>query len=123
MQRLTVLYDAQCSLCGRAREWLERQPTYLALEFVAAGSAEAQARWPQLNPARTLRELTVVADTGEIYVDDAAWLMCLWALREHRSHADRLAAPALRPLARRFVHWVSDNRPTTSRPCEGDCPA
>jgi predicted DCC family thiol-disulfide oxidoreductase YuxK len=119
MNRLTVLYDASCSLCRRARHWLERQPAYVELEFVPAGSPEVRQRWPQLDPAETLKELTVVADTGEVYVDDAAWLMCLWALRGHRAQADWLATPALRPLARRFVHWVSDNRPTTA--CAQDC--
>jgi predicted DCC family thiol-disulfide oxidoreductase YuxK len=110
MQRLTVLYDDSCGLCRRARAWLSGQPTYVELEFVPAGSAEARQRWPGIDPAATLRNLTVIADTGELYVDAKAWVMCLWATREHRPLAHRLSSPALAPHAAKFVAWVSDNR-------------
>lgn len=108
--RLTVLYDARCGLCRRARSWLEEQAQILPLEFVAAGSEEARARFPELDAAATLDELTVVADGGEVYRGANAWLMCLWALRSYRLLAIRLSAPAMQPAARRFVSWVSRHR-------------
>jgi predicted DCC family thiol-disulfide oxidoreductase YuxK len=110
VQRLAVLYDDSCGLCRRARAWLSAQPTYVALEFVPAGSDEACRRWPDLDPAATLRTMTVIADTGEIYLDAKAWVMCLWATREHRPLAVRLSSPALAPHAVKFVAWVSDHR-------------
>jgi predicted DCC family thiol-disulfide oxidoreductase YuxK len=110
MQRLTVLYDDSCGLCRRVRAWLSAQPAFLELEFVPAGSAEIGRRWPDLDAAATLRTLTVIADTGEVYLDANAWVMCLWATREHRLLAHRLSSPALAPHAAKFVAWVSDNR-------------
>jgi len=110
MHALTVLYDDSCGLCRRARAWLAEQPAYLPLEFVAAGSEEARRRFPGLDPAATLRQLTVVGDTGEVYVDAKAWVMCLWATRAHRQLAHRLSTPALAPHAAKFVSWVSDNK-------------
>jgi predicted DCC family thiol-disulfide oxidoreductase YuxK len=110
VQTLTVLYDDSCGLCRRARAWLAEQPAYLPLQFVAAGSEEARRRFPDLDPAATLRQLTVVADSGEVYLDANAWVMCLWATRSHRQLAYRLSTPALAPHAARFVAWVSDNR-------------
>jgi predicted DCC family thiol-disulfide oxidoreductase YuxK len=107
---LTVLYDAGCGLCQRARTWLSRQATYVDLEFVPAGSDEARRRYPQLDPATTLSQITVVADTGQVYVDAKAWVMCLWATKAHRATAERMSSPALAPMARRFVAWVADNR-------------
>jgi hypothetical protein len=78
---------------------------------VPAGSDEARRRYPQLDPARTLRQITVVADNGHVYLDDAnAWVMCLWATKAHRATAERMSSPALAPMARRFVAFVSDNR-------------
>ncbi|MDP9417268.1 MAG: DUF393 domain-containing protein [Actinomycetota bacterium] len=108
---LTVLYDADCSLCRWAREWLESQPTWVRLEFVPAASRAAAERFPALDPARTLREVTVVAQDGRVWTGDAAWIACLWATRAHRSLSAWLASPAARPLTRQVVASVSAYRP------------
>ena len=110
MQTLTVLYDAHCNLCSHIRSWLETQPAYVTLDFVPAGSAEARRRFPQLDHATTARELTVISDEGEVYLEANAWIMCLWALRDYRAWSLRLSTPELLPLARRVVLWVSLNR-------------
>ncbi len=92
----TVLFDAACPLCRAARRWLSSRAQLVPLEFVPAGSAEARRRFPGLDHDATLRDLTVIADTGEVYAGDGAWFACLWALADHRStgRAARPAAPA-----------------------------
>jgi predicted DCC family thiol-disulfide oxidoreductase YuxK len=110
MQSLTVLYDARCNLCAQVKTWLGAQPSYLELIFLPAGSAEARRRFPQLDHTITLSEMTVVSDTGAVYTEANAWVICLWALRNYRAWALRLATPELLPLARRMAIWVSQNR-------------
>jgi len=110
METLTVLYDANCELCRRIRAWLEQQPSYVRLEFIAAGSETARCRYPGLDHAATLRDLTVVSNTGDVYAGAHGWLMCLWALRAYRAWALTLSTPALMPQAQRFITWVSQNR-------------
>ena len=109
-RELTVLYDAHCPLCRTARQWLYRQPTYVPLRFIPAASVAARRRFPLLDPAETLRDITVVDDAGRVYRGPKAWVMCLWATREHRDRALSLAQPRLWPLAKRFVAWVSTHR-------------
>ncbi len=101
--RLTVLYDAGCGLCRTARAWLASRAQLVPLEFVAAGSDEARRRYPALDPAETLADITVVADDGGVYTGDSAWIICLWALDGYRGLAARLSRPDLRPAARRMV--------------------
>ncbi len=103
MRSLTVLYDAQCEVCRRARAWLERQAQYVPLEFVAAGSDEARARFPGLDARRTLEEVTAVGDDGAVYRSAKAWVVCLWALVDYRRLSLKLARPRLLPRAERFV--------------------
>lgn len=86
------------------------QPKLIELDFIAAASAEALARYPFLDHPRTLNELTVISDSGDFYHGAKAWLLCLWALREYREWAFRFSTPALMPLARRFVVRVSSLR-------------
>ena len=103
VRRLTVLYDADCSLCAFLRDWLVRQPQLVPLELVPAGSQEARLRFPGLDHRATLEEITVVGDAGQVYRDTAAWIVTLWALREHRPLAHRLSTPSGARLARGAV--------------------
>jgi predicted DCC family thiol-disulfide oxidoreductase YuxK len=103
VRRLTVLYDADCSLCAFLRDWLVRQPQLVPLELVPAGSQEARLRFPGLDHRATLEEITVVGDAGQVYRDTAAWIVTLWALREHRPLAHRLSTPSGARLAKGAV--------------------
>ncbi|MEU4092767.1 DCC1-like thiol-disulfide oxidoreductase family protein [Streptomyces sp. NPDC026673] len=103
VRRLTVLYDPDCSLCSFVRGWLARQRQIVPLDLVPVGSEEARRRFPELDHATTLREITVIGDSGQIYRDDAAWLVCLWALAEYRPMAHRLSTRAGAPVARAAV--------------------
>ncbi|MFK4105988.1 thiol-disulfide oxidoreductase DCC family protein [Streptomyces sp. NPDC019531] len=103
VRRLTVLYDAECSLCAFLRDWLVRQPQLVPLEPVPAASEEAGRRFPGLDHRATLEEITVVGDAGQVYRGTAAWIVTLWALREHRPLAHRLSTPSGARLARGAV--------------------
>ncbi|MFE5819806.1 thiol-disulfide oxidoreductase DCC family protein [Streptomyces sp. NPDC056479] len=100
---LTVLYDAQCSLCTFLRDWLMKQPQLVPLEMVPAGSEDARRRFPGLDHGATLDEITAVGDAGQVYRGGAAWIVTLWALREHRGLAHRLSTPSGARLARGAV--------------------
>ncbi|MGW4044720.1 thiol-disulfide oxidoreductase DCC family protein [Streptomyces sp. NPDC004721] len=100
---LTVLYDAECALCSFVRDWLAGQSQLVPLELLPAGSEQAGRRFPGLDHGATLDEVTVVGDSGQVYRGAAAWIVVLWALREHRPLAHRLSTPAGARLARGAV--------------------
>jgi predicted DCC family thiol-disulfide oxidoreductase YuxK len=100
---LTVLYDAHCPLCRFLKGWLGEQRQLVQLGFVPAGSEEARRRFPGLDHHNTLDEITVIGDSGQVYRGPAAWIVCLWALREHRPLAHRLSTPAGALVARGAV--------------------
>ena len=108
---LTITYDAGCGLCTRARDWILRQAPLVGIEFVPVGSAEARRRYPQLAAS----ELAVVANTGDVWFGDHAWIVCLWALRDYRDLAYRLTSPLLALMAREAFELVSRNRLTLSK--------
>ncbi|MEY9876044.1 putative DCC family thiol-disulfide oxidoreductase YuxK [Streptacidiphilus sp. MAP12-33] len=112
---LTVLSDPDCPLCSFLRRWLERQRQLVPLYFVDVGSAEARARFPQLDQVRAQAEITVVGDAGQVYEGQAAWIVCLWALAGHRTIAHRLSTPAGLPLARAAVVAAATGRKLLTR--------
>jgi hypothetical protein len=85
------------------------------LVFLPLQSAEAGCRFPGLGQLHPEKEMVVISDTGEVWQGGSAWVMCLWALREYREWAQRLAHPALLPFARRACEFVSENRSKLSR--------
>ncbi len=88
---LTVLYDANCPVCRRARSWVERHRLLLPVRFVPAGSALARRRFPELDVGSTLADITVVTDQGAVLRGDHAWIAVLWAVATTRPFATRLA--------------------------------
>ena len=103
VRRLQVLYDADCSLCAVLRDGLTRQPQLVPLDLVPAASEEARRRFPGLDHRATLDDITVVGDGGQVYRSAAAWIVTLWALREHRPLAHRLSTPTGMKLAKGAV--------------------
>ncbi|MCA9589757.1 MAG: DUF393 domain-containing protein [Myxococcales bacterium] len=108
MRALTVLYDAGCALCVRAADLLATSPAYVPIELVACASEEARERFgdvPWLG-----EELVAVSDDGDVWVGPAAFLVCLWALRDYREWAYRLSSEELAPLAERVLVAISARR-------------
>lgn len=113
--RLYVLYDSRCGICSRVRSWVASQRQSVPLVFIAAGSEYARKMFPELDHAATPRELVVVNESGDVYLDDAAWIVCLWALTDYRMWSFRFARGPLRPLARAAWDFLSANRNELAR--------
>ncbi len=103
---LTVFVDGDCPLCRRVADWLLRQPTFVTLHVRRAQSAAGTAACP-LSLDQLLEKVTVTASDGAVYRGTKAWLVCLWALRNWRGFAMRLAGPRLLPWANRLFALVT----------------
>ncbi len=113
MRYLVILYDSRCGVCTWLKGWLREQRAYFPLYLVAMQSEEARSRFPQ----QLLKgdDLSVVSDSGEVWIGDRAWIVCLWALRDYRSWAMRLSSPRLLPFARQAFVELSHHRLALSR--------
>jgi len=94
---------------------MQEQPAYCRIDFLPAGSERARRLFPQLRSEEVPSELVVITDGGEVYTDDGAWIVCLWALAGYRPWAHRLSRAPLRHLARKVWGMVSSNRAEISR--------
>jgi len=122
MNRLYLLYDDRCELCRRLKNWVLRQDAWLELKLLPAGSPAARQLFPGLEQIATGNDLVAISDLGEVYLNNHAWIMCLYALREYRGWARRLAHPLLLPLARQAFDTLSKNRQGISQWLAGDDP-
>ncbi len=115
MKCLYVLFDAECAMCVRCREWLSRQPAFVPLHFIPLQSPDLPRFFPGIDVLKPNEQLLVVGDNGAVYRGACAWIMCLWGLQEYREHALRLAEPVLLPFARIVCELLSRNRFFLSR--------
>lgn len=115
IQRIVILYDADCGLCTWTRRWMSRQPAFLDVVFVPAGSERARQMFPSIERFAGPDDLVVVSDEGGVYRGPDAWILCLYALVDFREWSERLASPILRPLARKAFAMLSEGRSGISR--------
>jgi len=110
MKCLYVLFDAECAVCVRCRDWLSRQPAFVPLHFIPLQSPDLEKLFPGIEALRPNEQLLVVGDNGAVYRGTSAWIMCLWATVEYRRHSERLSHPALLPFARIACELLSRHR-------------
>lgn len=115
MQKLYVLYDPKCELCIRLKNWLLVQRSWIGLAVVEIGSEKAKRLFPELDQIATKNDLAVISDEGDVYLNDRAWIMVLYAMVDYRDWAARLTHPLLLPLARQAFAALSKNRHVLSR--------
>jgi predicted DCC family thiol-disulfide oxidoreductase YuxK len=110
MKTLFVFYDGECGLCGQARTRLAGMAQRVPLLFIPYQDPEVRRLFPALADLDPDGQIVAMSDTGEIYQGDGAWITILWALRDYRAWALRLARPAWRKHAKSAVHYLSMNR-------------
>ena len=115
MQTLYVLYDPKCELCARLKEWLLIQRSWLGLSMVPAGSEKAEKMFPGLKDVAGCNDLVVVSDEGDVYLNNSAWIMALYALEDYRDWACRAKGIRSGCASRQAFEIVSRNRYAISR--------
>lgn len=115
MKCLYVLYDEKCELCKRLKDWLLGRACWIELHVVPANHQRIRQMFPGLERIATAGDLVVISDAGEVYLNNRAWIMALYALEEYRDWAVRLASPLLQPLARQGWEMLTRNREVISR--------
>jgi predicted DCC family thiol-disulfide oxidoreductase YuxK len=115
VKRLHVIYDAQCGLCRRCRDWLREQPAFIELAFTPLQALDLENRFPGIGQYQPQEQMVVISDEGGVYAGAAGWIMCLYALEDYRELSVRLAHPRLMPFAKRVCELISHKRLTLSR--------
>src|SRR5215813_13434976 len=115
MEKIYVLYDSKCRLCERLKDWILVQRSWLGISVMPAGSEKARRMFPELEQVASSNDLVVISDEGQVYLNDRAWIMAMYALEEYGDWARRLAHPLLMPLARQAFAAISKNRHAFSR--------
>ena len=110
MTAYTMLYDGACRMCTNQAELVARYNDDQRIELLDMNSPAARARFPQITPADTQRELHLVAPNGAIYHGAAAVQQILLLLPPLRGLGEFMRLPGMLGLASPIYRWIADNR-------------
>jgi predicted DCC family thiol-disulfide oxidoreductase YuxK len=122
MTKLYVLYDPNCELCCRLKNWILVQRSWIGIALIPQGSEKVSRLFPGLENIAAKEDLAVISDEGAVYLNDRAWIMVMYAMVDYREWASRLTNPLLMPLARQAFAALSKNRLAFSRWLSTDDP-
>lgn len=117
LNRLTVLYDGECGLCGQLKCRLQDEPVWIELEFLALQDPSVIERFPGIDAYHPTQHLVIVGNNGRVYCAENAWIMILYATKAFRGLALQLSEPGMKTLAKEACAWVSGNRKGISQWC------
>src|SRR5436190_16455514 len=115
VKKLFLLYDAQCPVCLRWRQWLGAQATLTPLNFIPFQSPELVDQLEGIKSFLTNNQLLAVGDDGAVYQDSNALITLLYCLRDYREWAFRLAVPCLQPWTAQCFDLLSSGRKNISK--------
>lgn len=105
-----VVYDGNCTVCGRIVRALTRWDRGKVLEIVPSNAAGVQARFPWI-PARAYREsVQLVGPGGRTWQGAAAVERIIDLMPKGKLVTWVFSIPFARPIAERFYRWFARNR-------------
>ncbi|PCJ57887.1 MAG: hypothetical protein COA73_10330 [Candidatus Hydrogenedentota bacterium] len=106
METATLIYDGECPLCLRARDWILPRALPGALTLLACQSEERRAQFDFVAEHDCLQAMQLVLPDGTVYAGDRALPYVLQRLRgwQWLAHLFRVPGVSLvAPIAYRFI--------------------
>jgi predicted DCC family thiol-disulfide oxidoreductase YuxK len=99
MQSATLIYDGECPLCQRARDWILPRALPGALALLACQSEERRAQFDFMPEHECLEAMQIVLPDGTVYAGDRALPHVLRRLRRWQWLAYLFRLPGVSLLA------------------------
>ncbi|MFP4501950.1 MAG: thiol-disulfide oxidoreductase DCC family protein [Candidatus Hydrogenedentota bacterium] len=110
MADLMLIYDGECPLCLRARDWLAARVPADVFTFVPCQSETRAQQAPQVTYAQCMRAMQLVLPDGTVYAGAAALPHILRHVPRWRLLAGVFALPGVRSLTPPLYRVVARNR-------------
>lgn len=114
MDRAVLIYDGNCPLCLRARDWVAKRARAGSVEFLTCQSEERVARFPGIAEEACLEAVQLVLADGAVYAGAEALPHILRRMRGWRWLAGVVCAPGIAVLMPPVYRWVARRRSALS---------
>jgi len=105
-----IFYDAQCQICQRSRQMIQRIAPHAQVRFIDANNAREIARYPQMNGVDAQGQMHVLNPAGELTGGYDA-LVALTSIVPLLGWSQTLfSATPIRAIGQRLYRWLAANR-------------
>ena len=107
-----LIYDGECPICRGAADWVRRNATTDAFDYLSCHSEELTRRFPAIARAACLQAMHLVLPDGSILIGEKAVPEILSRLkgRRHRWAAALFRLPGAGLLSGAFYRWFAGRR-------------
>jgi len=110
MEPAILLYDGECPMCLRARDWLAARIPANRLRLMPCQDADRPRLAPQVSDADCLSAMQLVLPDGAVLAGEQAFPTLLRMTRRYGALAVILGWPGMRHLAPPIYRWVARHR-------------
>ena len=110
MSQAILVYDGECSICVRARDWVERRAVAGRIVFLPCQSEKLSQVVPGLSQQACMSAMQLVLSDGTIYAADKAVVALLPMLRGWRWVAPLARVPGAGCVLPHVYEWIARNR-------------
>lgn len=114
MEQAVLIYDGNCPLCLRARDWVAKRARAGTIELLMCQSVERIQRFPGISEQACLEAVQLVLADGAVYAGAEALPHILRRMRGWRWLAGVVSAPGIAALMPFAYRWVARRRSALS---------
>lgn len=114
MDRAVLIYDGECPLCLRARDWVAKRARAGTVEFLTCQSEARAERFPGIAEAACLEAVQFVLEDGAVYAGAEALPHILRRMRGWRWLAGVVCTPGIAAFMPPAYRWVARRRSVLS---------
>ncbi|MBI1320769.1 MAG: DUF393 domain-containing protein [Candidatus Hydrogenedens sp.] len=110
MEPMLLLYDGECPMCRRARDWIAARCDAGAIDFMACQDEARLSRAPQVSDAACMEAMQLVMPDGHVYDGERAVPHILAHTRGYHWLGTLMRLPGVLLLARPVYRLIARNR-------------
>jgi len=110
MARAMLIYDGECPMCLRARDWVAAHAEPGAIDLVPCQSEERETRAPQVSYEACMEAMQLVTEGGDVYSGPDAFPPLLARTRNRKWLAWAFNVPGMGLLWPPLYRWIARHR-------------
>jgi len=110
MANAILIYDGECPLCLRAKDWIARNDPHHAIELLPCQSDERPVKAPQISYDACMESIQLVFPDGRVYSAERAFERLLPFLPRWAWLGYGFKVPGMRFAAAPIYQWIARHR-------------
>jgi predicted DCC family thiol-disulfide oxidoreductase YuxK len=111
MDKPVLIYDGECPVCQRARDWVAAHMEGEAIAFLPCQETEQrEAIAPDVSYETCMAAMQLVMPDGQVFAGEQAFPALFRRTRRYKWLAGVMELPVIRNISPHVYHWIATHR-------------